>query len=82
MGLVSAAVLGLNKTCRALIIKEETQELRLIEQSQTKISPLSFGLDLMFPTQRGFRGRNSPTCVLTLVHNKVRTLTQTRYLVI
>ena len=37
-------------------------------QLEMVISPLSFGLALMFPTQSAFRGRDSLLSVLTLIH--------------
>ena len=42
------------------------------------ISPLSFGLAVMFPTQSGFRGRDSLLCLLTLIHSRAHTFTQTQ----
>lgn len=37
-------------------------------QLEILISPLSFGLAVMVPTQSGFRGRDSLLSVLTLIH--------------
>ena len=39
-------------------------------QLEILISPLSFGLAVMFPTQRAFRGRDSLLYVLTLIHSR------------
>ena len=39
-------------------------------QLEILISPLSFGLAVMFPTQRAFRGRDSLLSVLTLIHSR------------
>lgn len=42
------------------------------------VSPLIFALDLMVPTQRAFfRGRDSLLFVLTLMHSRAPTFTQT-----
>ena len=47
-------------------------------QLEILISPLSFGLAVMFPTQSGFRGRDSLLCLLTLIHSRAHTFTQTQ----
>ena len=39
-----------------------------MDKLEILISPLSFGLAVMFPTQRAFRGRDSLLSVLTLIH--------------
>ena len=50
-------------------------------QLEILISPLSFGLVVMFPTQRAFRGRDSLLSVLTLIHAaEVTSVTHTFYL--
>ena len=41
-------------------------------------SPLSFGLAVMFPTQSGLRWRVSLLCLLTLIHIRAHTFTQTQ----
>ncbi len=46
-------------------------------QLEILISPLSFGLSVMFPTQSDFRGRDSLLSVLTLTHSSGHTYTHT-----
>ena len=49
-------------------------------QLEILISPLSFGLAVMFPTQSGFRGRDSLLSVLTLIHAAQLTAAHTHFL--
>ena len=39
------------------------------------VSPLSFGLAVMFPKLSDFRGRDSLLSVLTLIHSRAHTFT-------
>ena len=46
-------------------------------QVEMVVSPLSSGLAVMFPTQRGFRGTDSLLCLLILIHSRAHTYTHT-----
>ena len=44
-------------------------------QVEMVVSPLRFGLAVIFPTQSDFRGRNSLLSNLTLIHSRAHTFT-------
>ena len=78
--------LGFNRTHTALRVNHGGGVIWVLScdmekshgQLEILISPLSFGLAVMFPTQSGFRGRDSLLCLLTLIHSRAHTFTQTQ----
>ena len=59
--------------CCLLVLQQNTHRALSVnndggEQSEILISPLSFCLAAIFPTQRAYTGRDSLISVLTLIH--------------